>query len=71
MTDSGREFAVLDVREQKEFSSGHILTASCSPLSALELLVTDLASCKKVPVILVDIGFGAGARRTGRHFGKR
>jgi rhodanese-related sulfurtransferase len=50
------EFAVLDVREQEEFSRGHMLLASCAPLSRLEILVSALVPCRKVPVILVDSG---------------
>lgn len=48
--------AVLDVREQEEFSRSHILLASCAPLSRLELLAQSLVPCKKTPVILVDSG---------------
>lgn len=50
------EFAVLDVREQEEFSRSHMLLASCTPLSRLELMIQDLVPCKGVPVILVDSG---------------
>ncbi len=52
----GGEFAVLDVREQEEFSRSHMLLASCTPLSRLEMMVLDLVPCKTVPVILVDGG---------------
>lgn len=50
------EFAVLDVREQEEFSRSHMLLASCAPLSRLELMVSALVPCRNVPVILVDEG---------------
>ena len=50
------EFAVLDVREQEEFSRSHMLLASCAPLSRIELMVEALVPCKQVPVILVDEG---------------
>lgn len=53
---SEEAFALLDVREQEEFSRGHILLASCAPLSRLEFLVEKLAPCKKTPVALVDGG---------------
>lgn len=60
------EFAVLDVREQEEFSRSHMLLASCVPLSRLEMMVLDLAPCKKVPVILVDSGEETGPSRAER-----
>ena len=50
------EFAVLDVREQEEFARGHMILASCAPLSRLECMVEDLAPCKQTPVVLVDSG---------------
>lgn len=53
---SGREYAVLDVREQEEFSRSHILAASCAPLSRIELMVRDLVPCRQCPVLLVDTG---------------
>ena len=49
-------FALLDVREQEEFSRGHLLLASCAPLSRLEFLVEKLVPCKKTPVTLMDGG---------------
>ena len=60
------EFAVLDVREQEEFSRSHILLASCAPLSRLELLALDLVPCKAVPVIVVDSGAETGPSRAER-----
>jgi rhodanese-related sulfurtransferase len=50
------EFALLDVREQEEFSRAHMLLASCAPVSRLEMMLFDLVPCKKTPVILVDSG---------------
>lgn len=50
------ETALLDVREQGEFSRSHTLLASCVPLSRLECLVPDLVPCKKVTVFLMDGG---------------
>lgn len=52
----GGEFAVLDVREQEEFSRSHMLLASCAPLSRLEMLVRDLVPRITTPVILTDGG---------------
>jgi rhodanese-related sulfurtransferase len=60
------EFAVLDVREQEEFSRSHMLLASCAPLSRLELLVPGLVPCGKVPVVLVDSGEETVSPRAGR-----
>jgi rhodanese-related sulfurtransferase len=50
------EFALLDVREQEEFSRGHMLLASCAPLSHLESLAGDLVPCRRTRIILVDSG---------------
>ncbi len=60
------EFAVLDVREQEEFSRSHMLLASCAPLSRLELMVLDLVPCKSVPVVLADSGEETGPPRAER-----
>jgi len=60
------EFAVLDVREQEEFSRGHMLLASCAPLSRLEFMVFDLVPRRAVPVILVDGGEEAAPGRAAR-----
>ena len=62
----GGEFAVLDVREQEEFSRSHMLLASCAPLSRLEMMVLDLVPCKCVPVVLVDSGEETGPPRAER-----
>lgn len=62
----GGEFAVLDVREQEEFSREHMLLASCAPLSRLDMMVLDLVPCRAVPVILVDSGREADLRRAER-----
>lgn len=60
------EFAVIDVREQEEFSRSHMLLASCAPLSRLEMMILDLVSCKKAPVFLVDSGEETGPPRADR-----
>ena len=54
--NSQEAFALLDVREQEEFSRGHLLLASCAPLSRLEFLVEKLVPCKRTPVVLMDGG---------------
>ena len=60
------EFAVLDVREQEEFSRSHMLLASCAPLSRLELMVQDLVPRRSAPIILVDSGAETGPSRAER-----
>lgn len=49
-------FALLDVREQEEFSRAHLLLASCAPLSRLEFLAEKLVPCKNTLVVLLDDG---------------
>ena len=62
-----KENALLDVREQGEFSRSHTLLASCAPLSRLECLVPDLVPCKKAEVYLMDGGQGDDrAEKAGR-----
>lgn len=53
---SAGEFALLDVREQEEFSREHVLLASCAPLSRLELLAGRLVPCRETPVLVMDDG---------------
>jgi rhodanese-related sulfurtransferase len=48
------EIALLDVREEGVFSARHILTASNTPLSRLELLVPSLVPRRSTPVVLCD-----------------
>ena len=51
-----KEFALLDVREEGVFSTGHQLFGCCLPLSQLELKIRDLVPCYNTQVILVDQG---------------
>jgi len=51
---SPSEFALLDVREEGEFSEAHLLLASCLPLSHLELHVGRLVPRKTVRLVLID-----------------
>jgi len=44
---------VLDVRDAKEFSEGHIPNARNIPLADLEKRVDEIARFKKKPVVLV------------------
>lgn len=60
------EFALLDVREQEEFSRSHLLLACCTPLSRLELMVNRLVPCKETPVLVMDDGLSEDLRRGAR-----
>lgn len=60
--ESNELFALLDVRERKEFASGHILLASSCPLSALECTLSLLVPCRNVPVIVYDSGAAGDGR---------
>lgn len=48
------ELAVLDAREQGQFSAQHLFWGSSVPLSRLELLVADLVPRRDCPVVWVD-----------------
>ena len=60
------EFALLDVREQEEFSRSHLLLACCTPLSRLELIVETLVPCKETPVFVMDDGQSEDLDRSAR-----
>lgn len=51
---SGDEIALIDVREEGEFSELHLLLASCIPLSHLELRVRRMVPRQSAPVVVVD-----------------
>ncbi len=50
------ELALLDVREQGAFSTGHLFLASCLPLSRLEIGVDALVPRRGVRMVLCDGG---------------
>ncbi len=50
------EYALIDVREQGEFSRGHQLLACSVPLSRMELVINDLVPALATPIVLVDDG---------------
>lgn len=50
------EFSLVDVREEGEFSKGHLLMACCIPLSRIELLIDDLIPESDTPIVLMDNG---------------
>src|SRR3970282_367341 len=54
MLGDGGELALLDVREEGVFAKGHLLTASCAPLSKLELLLDALVPRRATRVVLCD-----------------
>ena len=52
----GDELALLDVREQGAFATGHLLLAACLPLSRLELEVERLVPRRGTRIALCDDG---------------
>jgi rhodanese-related sulfurtransferase len=50
----GKEYAAIDVREEGLFARGHLLLASCLPLSRLELTVKDHVPLLTTPITLID-----------------
>ncbi len=52
----GDELALLDVREQESFATGHLLLAACLPLSRLELEVDRLVPRRGTRIALCDAG---------------
>jgi rhodanese-related sulfurtransferase len=62
MIVDGAELALLDVREQGVFGRGHLLFASCVPLSRLELMIEDMVPRRSVRTVLCDGGDGLAAR---------
>lgn len=59
---SGREHALLDVREEGQFGEGHAFFATPCPYSVLELTVGELVPNRAVPVLLMDNGDGVAER---------
>ncbi|HEX7006272.1 MAG TPA: rhodanese-like domain-containing protein, partial [Alphaproteobacteria bacterium] len=66
MMVDGDELALLDVREQGVFGRGHLLFASCVPLSRLELMIDTLVPRRSVRVVLCDGGEGLAERAAER-----
>ncbi|HUJ76567.1 MAG TPA: rhodanese-like domain-containing protein, partial [bacterium] len=58
MLRDGQELALLDLREQGPFGEGHLLLASCAPLSRLELVLPVLVPRRSARVVLCDAGEG-------------
>ncbi|WP_420558042.1 rhodanese-like domain-containing protein [Roseovarius sp.] len=59
LSESGREYALLDVRDEGAFSQKRLMLASCLPLSRLELNCGALVPRKSTPIVLMD-GDGEG-----------
>ncbi|MBT8361170.1 MAG: thiosulfate sulfurtransferase, partial [Deltaproteobacteria bacterium] len=57
LTDN--EFALIDVREQGEFATSHILTACCVPLSAMEILMPEMVPRQDTTIVLVGDCFSS------------
>src|SRR5207302_8512230 len=66
MLHDGEELALLDLREEGVFGTGHLLFACCVPLSRLELRIDALVPRRSTRLVLCDGGEGLaerGARR--------
>lgn len=66
MISDGEELALLDVREEGEFGSGHILYAVPLPYSILEMRLGQLLPRRTTRTVLVDGGDGVGERAAER-----
>lgn len=62
MLGDGEELGLFDVREEGVHSASHLFYAAPLPLSRLELMVEDLAPCKKTRIVLHDDGEGLAER---------
>jgi len=62
----GAELALLDVREQGVFGQGHLLLATCVPLSHLELRLGELVPRRATRIVLTDDGDGLSKRAAAR-----
>lgn len=63
LLSSTQEFALVDVREQEEFSRKHQFLSCCMPLSRLELLAGELLPRPGTKIVLVDAGSEDGPGR--------
>ncbi len=50
------EYALIDVREEGDFSRDHQLLACSVPLSRLDVVIGSLVPCRSIPVIVTDGG---------------
>jgi len=64
--NDGQETALLDAREQEDFSLRNLFHATCLPLGRLELLAPRLLPRRDVRIVLTDAGEGLAERAAGR-----
>jgi len=64
------ELSLLDVREEGEFSQGHLLYASSLPLSRLELAADALVPRRATRIVVLDGDGGSLAARAARRLGE-
>jgi rhodanese-related sulfurtransferase len=57
--DSSTEFALVDVRREGDFATGHLFSAVNIPRSLIELKAPSLIPERGVPVVLCDAGDGS------------
>jgi len=62
MLTDGQEAALIDLREELDFSRHHLLQARSVPLSRLELLIAPLVPRRSTRLVLCDGGEGLSAR---------
>jgi rhodanese-related sulfurtransferase len=60
--EAGGEIGLVDVREERPFGNGHLLTACNIPLGLLELELPHRAPCRVVKLVLCDGGDGLAGR---------
>lgn len=58
LVDASGELAVLDLREEGRFGTGHLLAASCAPLSRIEVLIFQLVPRLTTRIVIYDDGDG-------------
>lgn len=63
---SGREIAVLDIREAGQFIESHLLFAIPLPYSVLEIEIARLVPRRDVRILLIDAGDGVSLRAQKR-----
>ncbi len=62
MLDDGEELALIDVREELDYSRNHLLWARSVPLSRIELRFAQLVPRKNTRIVLIDDNDGLAAR---------
>ncbi|MGB1158803.1 MAG: rhodanese-like domain-containing protein [Porticoccaceae bacterium] len=63
-----QQLALIDVREIRPYSQGHLLFAIPLPLARLELMVADLIPCRAAAIVICD---GGSADTDNLHLGMR